>query len=114
MALLCAEVFAGNESAVAADNALAMFLLGLAIGVLIGIGLFFGYLVIRERRRAESSDQLDELFEALDAVEDPWALPVENRFQFERDIESREPEEEPIESLEPWERPADWWRNRDD
>ncbi len=115
LVLLCADSVAGTGERVAADSALAMFLLGLAVGVPAGIGLFFGYLMLRERRQAEQPDDLDTLLESLEAEEDPWTPPAARGFQFDRDAGFRDaPEEEPIETLEPWERPADWWQDSDD
>ena len=112
---LSADVSAGPAERVAADGALAMFLLGLAIGVPTGIGLFFGYLILRERRQVEQPDDLDLLLESLETEdENPWTAPVDTGFSFDRDGAFRDAEEEPIETSEPWERPADWWRDSDD
>ena len=113
--LLCADGAAGPGEQVAADSALAMFLLGLAIGVPTGIGLFFGYLILRERRQIEQPDELDSLLDELDSADqDPWSTPADTGFRFDRDAAFRDAEEEPIETHDPWERPADWWRDSDD
>lgn len=115
LALLCVDAVAGSGERVAADSALAMFLLGLAVGVPSGIGLFFGYLMLREKRHAAEPDELDVFLESLENEEDPWTPPAKGGFGFDRDTAFREvSEEEPIESLDPWERPADWWRDSDD
>jgi hypothetical protein len=115
LGVLSADVSAGPAERVAADSTLAMFLLGLAIGVPTGIGLFFGYLILRERRQAEQPDDLDLLFDSLETEEEgPWTAPADTGFRFDRDGAFRDAEEEPIETHEPWERPADWWRDSDD
>ena len=115
LGILCIDATAAPSDGVAADSALAMFLLGLAIGVPAGIGLFFGYLILRERRHIEQPDELDTLFESLEAEDnDPWTAPADTGFRFDRGSAFREAEEEPIETHEPWERPADWWQDSDD
>lgn len=114
--LLCMDVTAALEerllgetgqAAIAADSVLAMFLLGLAIGVPAGILLFFGYMVYRERKRAQdpSTEDLDLVLDSLNArgeffvsASDPFG-------------EAEQPHEEPIETLDPWEKPADWWKH---
>ncbi len=96
----------GTSQWVAADSAMALFLVGLVAGLVVGIGVFFGYLVWREKRLAETPDELDALLEEIareEAEEEENPLFVEdNAF------------EEPIESLDPWERPADWWKRDED
>lgn len=95
---------------VAADSALAMFLIGLAVGVPAGIGLFFAYLVMRERAETEQDRQLDTL---LNSVTD--SQPANGVWG--RDVaDSREPfeREGTEERVDPWERPADWWRHAGD
>ena len=115
LGVLSVDASAGPAEGVAADSTLALFLLGLAIGVPAGIGLFFGYLILRERRQVEQPDDLDLLFDSLEAEdEDPWTAPADTGFRFDRNGAFRDAEEEPIETSEPWERPADWWRDSDD
>ncbi len=96
----------GTSQWVNADSAMALFLVGLVVGLVAGIGIFFGYLVWREKRCTETPDGLDALLEEIareEAEEEENPLFVEdNSF------------EEPIESLDPWERPADWWKRDED
>jgi hypothetical protein len=89
----------GQGPLVAADSALALFLVGMTLGVVLGIGLFFGYLVWRERRAAEEPDEVALLLEEVATEERRSALQAEEVYGEER-----------AESLDPWERPADWWK----
>jgi len=96
----------GTNQWVAADSAMALFLVGLVVGLVAGIGVFFGYLVWREKRCTEAPDELDSLLEEIarkEAEEEENPLFVEDNSL-----------EEPIESLDPWERPADWWKRDED
>lgn len=90
----------GVSSKVGADSTLAMFLVGMIVGMLSGIGLFFGYLMWREKKSIEQPDELDILFEEL-AREEEEALFVEDL---------NKASEEKAETLDPWERPSDWWK----
>lgn len=93
----------GTGPLVAADGTVALFLVGLTVGMVLGIGLFFGYLVWRERRLAEEPDEVALLLEEVAA---------EGRF---RESEGEEVYgEERAETLDPWERPSDWWRCADE
>lgn len=93
----------GQGPLVAADSAAALFLVGLVVGVVLGIGLFFGYLMWREKRFAEQPDDLEVLLEEIAADERREALRVEDHAPDER-----------AETLDPWERPADWWKQADE
>ncbi len=93
----------GQSPLVAADSAAALFIVGLIAGVVLGIGIFFGYLVWREKRFAEEPDHLAELLQEIAAEEKGNALYVEEGGAEERN-----------ETLEPWERPADWWKTEED
>lgn len=93
----------GEGPLVAADSAAALFLVGLIAGVVLGIGIFFGYLVWREKRYAEEPDELAVLLNEIADDEKRSALRVEESASDER-----------VESLDPWERPADWWKSSDD
>ena len=96
----------GQSHLVTADSVTAMFLVGLVVGMVFGIGLFFGYLVWREKKYAEDPDQIEALFEELAReAEEEDALFVE---------ESSMDEQQHSESLDPWERSADWWKNADE
>ncbi|MBL9156100.1 MAG: hypothetical protein JNJ70_01415 [Verrucomicrobiales bacterium] len=97
----------GESPLVAADSAAALFLVGLVAGMVIGIGIFFGYLVWREKRYAEQPDEVALLLEEVAAEE------KRNAFHRERDREESYGEEH-AETLDPWERPADWWKRADD
>jgi len=96
----------GQSQWVAADSAMAVFLIGLIAGMVLGIGIFFGYLMWREKKYAEEPDELDALLEELAETDD------EGDPLFVEDHQSES--EETAESLDPWERPADWWKQDDD
>tara|TARA_R110002096_G_scaffold85802_10_gene197881 strand:- start:7680 stop:8081 length:402 start_codon:yes stop_codon:yes gene_type:complete len=90
----------GSSPWVNADSAAAMLLVGLVAGMIIGIGLFFGYLMWREKQIAQSPDEIETLLAEI-----------------ARDEESQNPlfveensMEETMDTLDPWERPADWWK----
>ncbi|NNE93550.1 MAG: hypothetical protein HKN23_18030 [Verrucomicrobiales bacterium] len=116
--LLCLDLFvqakgftfgSGVGSWVEAENTMAVFFLGLILGVLAGIGIFFAHIVLREKRQNQEQDELALLLDSSadsESDEMEWELPGE----FARD-ESRE---EGPEALEPWERGADWWKVEDD
>lgn len=97
----------GESPLVAADSTAALFLVGLIAGMVIGIGIFFGYLVWREKRYAEQPDEVAILLEEVAAEE------KRNAFHREREREESYGEEH-AETLDPWERPADWWKRADD
>lgn len=98
-------------SGVFADSTLAMFLLGLAVGVPAGIGLFLFYLILREKQETEQDREMDELLESLaepvsDIDRDPWAADSDSPQTMDAEA-SDEPGD-------PWEKPADWWRKSGD
>jgi len=99
-----ADFGSGQGPLVAADSATALFLVGLIAGVVIGIGLFFGYLVWREKRYAEQPDEVALLLEEVAAEEKRSAIHRDESYGGE----------ERAESLDPWERPADWWKSSDE
>ena len=68
--------------------------------MVLGIAIFFGYLVWREKQYAEETDELDALLEEI-AREEEFENPL-----FVEESQN----EETAESLDPWERPADWWK----
>lgn len=91
-----------------ADSTLAVFLLGLAVGVPAGIGLFLAYLILREKHETEQDREMDELLESLSEPitqidRDPWDEGGSDSPQT-MDAEATE------EPRDPWERPVDWWR----
>ena len=95
----------GQGNWVTADSVTAMFLVGLVVGMVFGIGLFFGYLVWREKKYAEDPDQIEALFEELAReAEAEDALYVDENSM----------DEQPSDTLDPWERSADWWKNSDE
>jgi hypothetical protein len=99
----------GQGPLVGADSAAALFLVGLVVGMVLGIGIFFGYLVWREKRYAEEPDEVALLLEEVAAEE------KRNAFHRERDRYHEESHgEEHAETLDPWERPVDWWKRSDD
>lgn len=93
----------GESPWVEADSAAALFLVGLIAGVILGIGIFFGYLVWREKRYAGEPDDLAVLLNEIAEDEKKSALCLEDNSPEDR-----------VESLDPWERPADWWKSSDD
>lgn len=100
-----ADFGAGHGPLVAADSAMALFLVGLVAGMVLGIGLFFGYLVWRERRCAEQPDEVSLLLEEVAAEERRGAVYREREEAYG---------DEKAETLDPWERPADWWKQPDE
>jgi hypothetical protein len=99
-----------GASGVLADSALAMFLIGLAVGVPSGIGLFFTYLILREKQETEQDRQMDELLASLaesGADSSPWSDSAPDGRQT---LEGEATEER----RDPWERPTDWWRHAED
>lgn len=100
-----------GDIGVPADSALAMFLIGLAVGVPAGIVLFFGYLMMRERAETEQDRELDSLLNAASDREPgagAWGQHDHRRQSpFEREGTADE-------QLDPWERPSDWWRHAGD
>lgn len=93
----------GTGPLVEADSALALFLVGLVIGVIGGIGLFFAFIMWRERQSRGEVDEVAVLLEEVAAEEKRNAFHREESYSEER-----------AETLDPWERPADWWKNADD
>lgn len=94
----------GESTLVVADSAAALFLVGLIAGVVLGIVIFFRYLIWREKKYAEEPDQLDLLLEEIADDEKRNALFVEDNYS----------SDDRGESLDPWERGADWWKSSDD
>jgi hypothetical protein len=93
---------------VAADSAAAVFLVGLISGLVLGIGLFFGYLMLRERQESLQPDGMALLFEELNH------LGTDDFDNLDDFIGDEEAVEEHADSIDPWERPADWWKGEDD
>lgn len=94
----------GESTLVVADSAAALFLMGLIVGVVLGIAVFFGYLMWREKKYAEEPDSVDLLLEEIAEDEKRNALFVEDNFS----------SDDRSESLDPWERGSDWWKSADD
>jgi len=95
-------------SGVAADSAAAVFLVGLISGLLLGIGLFFGYLMLRERQENLQPDGMALLFEELNH------LGADDFEDIDDYLGDEDAVEEHADSIDPWERPADWWKGEDD
>jgi hypothetical protein len=95
----------GESTLVAADSAAALFLVGLIAGVVLGIAIFFAYIVWREKKYAEEPDQVDLLLEEIAADEKRNALYVDD---------NNAASDDKAESLDPWERGADWWKTADE
>lgn len=93
------------------ESAAAMFMVGLAVGVALGIAMFFGYLVWRERRETQQDRDLELLLNDLGENRHStrggvWGRETaDNRERYEQRGDIAE------ECLDPWERPADWWRD---
>ena len=93
------------------ESAAAMFMVGLAVGVALGIAMFFGYLMWRERRETQQDRDLELLLNDLGdnrqgARNGVWGRETaDNRERYEQRGEASE------ERIDPWERPADWWRD---
>ena len=82
----------------------AIFLIGLIVGVVSGIGMFFAHLMWHKKEVAEDTQELDLLLEEI-------ALSEEDDFNvFDEDSMV----DEKAERSDPWERPADWWMNADE
>lgn len=99
-----AEFGYGESAWVTADSAAAIFMIGLIVGMILGIGIFFFHLVLREKKYAEEPDDLEALLEEIEREE-----AEENAF-FSEENQT----EEKSQALDPWERPADWWMREDD
>jgi len=97
----------GTGSYVEAERAAALFLIGLVIGMITGIGTFFAYLIWRERKYREEPTEVDLLLEELAAEEDGPLFVEENTSSYSSS-------EEKSESLDPWERSADWWKQSEE
>ncbi|MCG8602342.1 MAG: hypothetical protein MI807_19515 [Verrucomicrobiales bacterium] len=96
----------GESAWVNADSSLALFLVGLVAGMVLGIGIFFGYIVWREKKYSEENDEVAALLEEIAREEAASENPLF--------VEDNRQMEEPSETLDPWERPADWWKQDED
>lgn len=91
---------------ITAESAVAIFLIGLTVGMVGGIAAFFGYLVWKEKNVSAEARELDLLLEEI-AMEQE----AENLFPSSSDDSLVD---ETADSAEPWERDADWWRSEED
>lgn len=108
---------AGSGAWVEANSAAALFLVGLVLGVILGIGLFFASLVWRERRLTEDDAErdLDALLAEIEKLDDDEGE-VEEGFDYGRPLfggDDSAPEDF-AETRDPWEKPADWWKSGDE
>ena len=94
----------GQGALVGADSAAALFLVGLIAGVVLGIAIFFAYLIWREKKYAEQPDPLDLLLEEIAEDEKRNALFVDDQAS----------KDDRAESVDPWERGADWWKTAEE
>ncbi len=92
----------GVSSQLSGNSAPAFILVGIIVGMLMGIGMSFGYFIWKEKQLNEKPDELALLLEEL-SREEPCFLNQPND----------EPEEK-SDALEPWERPTDWWKCDED
>ena len=83
---------------------MAVFFLGLILGVLTGIGIFFAHIVRREKEQEEEEDELALLFDEVSRDEEMEEF--QQGMREERSGENREERD----ALEPWEKGADWWK----
>lgn len=95
----------GQSAWVNADSAAALFMIGLVAGMVLGIGIFFAYIVWREKKYAEEPDEVRELLDEVsrDMEQEDNPLYVDDPSA-----------EEFAEPTDPWERPADWWKSDQD
>lgn len=100
-----AEFGFGESHWVTADSAAAIFMIGLIVGMILGIAIFFYHLVLREKKYAEEPDDLEQLLQEIEEEE-----ASENAFF----AEDKPAEDRGEASRDPWERPADWWQREDD
>ena len=100
-----------GDIGVPADSALAMFLIGLAVGVPAGIVLFFAYLMMRERSETEQDRELDSLLSTVSDREPGHGAWGQHDHRHQSPFEREGTAEE---QLDPWERPSDWWRHAGD
>jgi len=117
VALLCADFFMETKNApfgngvstnVKEDSVLAVSILCLIIGMLIGIGMFFVYLVMRERKQNTEQDELALLLDEVSR--DDTVFDAEDWLSANEMPEVRE---DNTQALDPWERGADWWKNEE-
>ncbi len=93
----------GISSSIQPDSIAAVFLIGLTLGVISGIGMFFAHMMRRQKIVNEETRELDLLLEEISLTED-------DDFSFSEDSMV----DEKAELNDPWERPADWWMNADE
>lgn len=117
VALLSADFFMETQSQnfgngvstnVKEDSILAVSILCLIVGMLIGIGMFFVYLVVREKKQQTEQDELALLLDEVSR--DDTVFDAEDWLSTS---EMPEASEENTQALDPWERGADWWKNED-
>jgi len=94
-----------------AENASAMFMVGLVVGMVSGITLFFVHLRRREKRL--------ERFRFDETMLDSWPAPATDAPSWQSPSSTTSPwdpesNDEMIEKSDPWERSVDWWKNPED
>jgi len=92
----------GVSSHISGNSAPAFVLVGIIVGMLMGIGMSFGYFIWKEKKLNEKPDELAMLLEELSREESYFLS------------ETAEEPEEKSDALEPWERPTDWWKGDED
>ena len=117
VALLSADFFMETQSQnfgngvstnVKEDSILAVSILWLIVGMLIGIGMFFVYLVVREKKQQTEQDELALLLDEVSR--DDTVFDAEDWLSTS---EMPEASEDNTQALDPWERGADWWKNEE-
>jgi len=101
--LIQLRAISGLSQSIQPNSITAIFLIGLTIGVISGIGMFFAHMIRRRKVVDEETRELDLLLEEISMTED-------DDFSFSEDSMV----DEKVELSDPWERPADWWMNADD
>ena len=117
IALICADLFVqvrgttfghGVSSNVEAESTIPIFFIGLIVGVLSGIAMFFVFIVVRGRKQAVEDRELELLLDEVSR--DDTSFDEAEWFSSNDTPEVREDNTHP---LDPWERAADWWKSED-
>ncbi len=117
IALFCADFIVqmreqtfgmGISPDAAAESSAPLFLLGLVVGVVSGIAMFFVYIVMREKKQHAEQDELALLLDEVSRDDT-----VFNEEEWLSSNEMPEVREDNTQALDPWERGADWWKSEE-
>ena len=100
----------GVSTRVESESGLAFFIVGLIVGVLAGIGLFFTAIIMRERKQAAEQKELSLLLEEVSR--DDTAFDMDEWMSSNNEMP--EYQEDNTQSIDPWERSADWWKSSEE